>query len=480
MSCYTAFISWPSAPLTESLVRKALLSLPSPFEAVSSPPQTFRKLLQWATYDDINHELTHASEHPVLSSSYIIRKALIRKHFLARCIHSYLVKHEAPMLRAAVPRTWDLEISFADELDDMWADDLWDLAQEMNSVEQGRGRRGKWWILKPGMADRGMGIRLFDSKEALVRIFEGFEEEEEEDEGWESEGKGEGRDDDTAVVTSQLRHFVIQVIPQYNLEYVSTPLLLDPYQVLLNGSTSRPFDKLQGHKFHLRAYCVAHGALKVYLYTRILALFSSKPYSVPEESSCNGGRGGSTVDLAPHLTNTSLQTHRGEEGVRLFDELMGCHILSCPNGGSTIDDDEEDRPVLTAMHLLKIQDQMADVLAETFKAALETPVHFQPLPNAFELYGIDFLVSHGPASPLLSEPNFQVKLLEINAEPAIELTGPRLTWILEDLFVAMGKVCVEPFVRDTPSGSHESWQVGETRHFLRKCLDSEVRGAGGW
>ena len=35
-------------------------------------------------------------------------------------------------------------------------------------------------------------------------------------------------------------------------------------------------------KFHLRAYCVVSGALKVYLYTCILALFSSESFVLPE------------------------------------------------------------------------------------------------------------------------------------------------------------------------------------------------------
>ena len=93
----------------------------------------------------------------------------------------------------------------------------------------------------------------------------------------------------------------------------------------------------------------------------------------------------------------------------------------------------------------------------------------QPLANAFELYGVDFLVEHVASL----QPQFCVKLLEINAEPAIELTGPRLTWALEDLFNAIACVCVDPFVRDVPI---ESWSVGQTRHHLRKCLQATVRG----
>jgi len=117
-------------------------------------------------------------------------------------------------------------------------------------------------------------------------------------------------------------------------------------------------------QFHLRAYCVASGALKLYLYTRILALFSAVPYSSP----LAGEDENLSIDLTPHLTNTSLQTHRGEEGVRLLDELVGCDILS----------DSEHQWKLTAEIVSSIIDQVAATLAETFKAALgDSSVHFQ-------------------------------------------------------------------------------------------------------
>jgi tubulin---tyrosine ligase len=71
-----------------------------------------------------------------------------------------------------------------------------------------------------------------------------------------------------------------------------------------------------------------------------------------------------------------------------------------------------------------------------------------------------------------------VKLLEINAEPAIELTGPRLTWILEDLFVSIGTVCAKPFLEGKPTaGVEEGWKLGETRYNLIKCLEEKVRGS---
>jgi len=106
-------------------------------------------------------------------------------------------------------------------------------------------------------------------------------------------------------------------------------------------------------------YCVASGALKVYHYTRILALFSSEPFALPEA-------GDSNPSLTPHLTNTSLQRDRGETGVRLLDELVGCQILSPGWGRKFTEEDVKD-----------LINQTGELLSETFKAALENPVHFQ-------------------------------------------------------------------------------------------------------
>jgi tubulin--tyrosine ligase len=54
------------------------------------------------------------------------------------------------------------------------------------------------------MADRGMGIRLFNSKDTLQLIFDEFE--------GDSEDEMDGEDSNaTSVVTSQLRHFIVQV-----------------------------------------------------------------------------------------------------------------------------------------------------------------------------------------------------------------------------------------------------------------------------
>ncbi|KAF8973718.1 tubulin-tyrosine ligase family-domain-containing protein [Flammula alnicola] len=435
-----AYVSWPSAPLTNSLVHKALTRISTPISFISEGERSSNQipLLQWCTYDDMDHELAHFQRDTTLSSSYTFRKALIRKHYLSRVIQTYLTKNPHSVLRDACPETFEIEISFVDELDEMWTDELWELGEKLNSG-------ASWYILKPGMADRGMGIRIFHSKEELQRIFESFEEAES-DGGDDEPNEG----NETAVVTSQLRHFVIQ-------EYITMPLLLDPSETV---NKTKGNDELVGRKFHLRVYCVSNGDVQLYLYNRILALFSSAPYCPLDSEEIEDSL---QIDLRPHLTNTALQTEFGESNVRLLDELEGCRILSGAEGGR-----------LRKSNIDTLIAQIKDVLVDTFRAALQNPVHFQALPNAFELYGVDFVVSHIPSN--VANP-FHVKILEINAEPAIELTGPRLTWILEDLFISMAKVCVEPFFADKKDVG-ASWNIGEVQHNFIKCMDESVRGPG--
>ncbi|KAG8695612.1 hypothetical protein FRC08_007661, partial [Ceratobasidium sp. 394] len=212
-----------------------------------------------------------------------------------------------------------------------------------------------------------------------------------------------------------------------------------------------------GRKFHLRVYCVASGALKLYMCSNILALFAVTAYTSPRPSTDDDPN---SIDLSPHLTNTSLQDDVHESSVRLLRELVGCTVLSGPLTGSV---------TLSAEDISGIEDQAAEVLGETFKAALASSVHFQVLPNAFELFGADLLVTH-ISKP--GAPKFQVSLLEINAEPAIELTGARLNWILVDLFKGIAHTCVKPFFED----GTEPAESQDSRQWLRKCLDAEVRG----
>lgn len=205
---FTAYVNWPSAPLTDRLVRNALSQLDPKPEIIVSLPESYRpkKLLQWSTYDVVDHEATLFSGdgNKVLTCVYTIRKALIRKHFLSRATAYFVAKSPNSILRQGVPKTWETEITFADELDEMWTDELYDLGVLLEKEDT-------WMILKPAMASRGMGIRLFHTKDELQAIFAEFDGDEDEDEEDEDESTKKVDDEGTGVVTSHLRHFVIQV-----------------------------------------------------------------------------------------------------------------------------------------------------------------------------------------------------------------------------------------------------------------------------
>ncbi|KAF8309555.1 hypothetical protein DL93DRAFT_2062864 [Clavulina sp. PMI_390] len=484
MPGFTAWSSFPAAPLASSLIKNALnenfpdlqLSESDDHPQEQSPAGPF---LQWSTYDSLSHELTLRYPKTVLSSSYTIRKSLIRKHFLNQCITSYTTKHPDAFLsrHGSLPQTWSIDISFADELDEMWSDELYELRQLLDENEEAPSEERKWFILKPSMSDRGQGIRLFDSVEALVEIFESFEEDEEDEDNEEQEHLAEKPGVDTNVIASQLRHFVIQAS-----EYLSAPLLLDPSRFV--GSATPSSSPAAGRKasihseFHIRAYCIASGALEVFVNPHFLALFAGASYKPPKRDVDEDGSS-TELDLTAHLTNTSLQTPTSDnpdpnDNVRLLSEMVGSPILS-----STV----EESNTLTQEDVDLITRLVYETLADTFRAALESSVHFQTLPNAFELFGADLLVSHTPPSTQKDLPKFTISLLELNAEPAIELTGARLQWILESMFSGVCKACVAPFfsvpTKDVDDNTGE-WKVGATRHGLYKCLSVSVRGAEGW
>jgi len=139
-----AFVSWPSAPLTHRLVISALRKIQREIEIVNSLGKNqYDSLIQWSTYDEIDHELTNARRESVLASSYTFRKAIIRKNYLAHSIYAYLTKNPASILQKATPQTYNLDLAFADELEEKWSDDLYDLGDLLENNPH------TWWILKP-------------------------------------------------------------------------------------------------------------------------------------------------------------------------------------------------------------------------------------------------------------------------------------------------------------------------------------------
>lgn len=94
----------------------------------------------------------------------MIRKALIRKHYLAHSLNVFATKQSdeevGKRIRGLTPKTWRIEIQFADELDELLVDDLFDLDLELKKNEErekeidqggeGKGKENqdiKWFIV---------------------------------------------------------------------------------------------------------------------------------------------------------------------------------------------------------------------------------------------------------------------------------------------------------------------------------------------
>ena len=103
-----------------------------------------------ADYDLLSFKLPHANPTQYLISSYIYRKALIRKHQLHLTIIEYLAKcrHrgvESILAHGGWPIGWNVELQFADELDEMWVDELYDLGEVLKENET-LGEEQKRWV----------------------------------------------------------------------------------------------------------------------------------------------------------------------------------------------------------------------------------------------------------------------------------------------------------------------------------------------
>ena len=99
-----------------------------------------------ADYDLLSFDKPHADPESYLISSYIYRKALIRKHQLHLTITEYLAKARYKGVQSVLdrpengggggwPEGWNVEIQFADELDEMWVDELYELGEALQANE---------------------------------------------------------------------------------------------------------------------------------------------------------------------------------------------------------------------------------------------------------------------------------------------------------------------------------------------------------
>lgn len=424
---------------------------PSYISSLSSLPQPSSRLLQIMPYESLNFDHHVSYPRSSLANAYIIRKSLIRKHHLHNTITHWLVKNPKDQtidLRRHVPLTVTFELDYAEFLDEALTE-CFELHNSFADNRQRRvdGRHEEWWILKPSLSDQGHGIRLFSSYDDLLSIFEEWEAEEDSDVSSagsspsDEASSANGESGTRGIMTSQLRHFIAQ-------RYLHPPLTLSAIASGDHWPT--------GHKFHIRTYVLAVGALQVYVWKEMLALFARSPYTVPRASDTD--QDGTVITAAAmarggHLTNTCLQSSSSHD-----DEK----------------DEEESRLYIHALLDLPLDHEA--VLAQIYRitatlflsAATTQSIHFQALPNSFEIFGLDFMIDEKGI----------VFLLEVNAFPDFKQTGKRLMErVVGGLWSATLGIILGRSYRDVTGDEHGESQ-GRTWRWGDGSADEDKKKAG--
>lgn len=404
-------------------------------------------LLQFAAKDSL--DLEQAFHQPrMLISTYVTRDALTRKHLLGQTYATWAAKHPACLLQTNVKTIANLELNPSESIYDVLEDTPLGNILEKNETKTNPADR-VWWMLRPDLSDGSQDLRLFSTVDELQAAFDDFDAEYErehaqsaapaveasapaQEEESAAAAASDEKDDDHHHDASLARQsgggwsswFQITVTTEEHTDVVAPKR-----HVVAQRYVSRPLT-FDGCKFQVSAYVVAVGALRVYVYQPMLALFAAKPFAAPWEQAAGGG------DLDAHSTY--------DGNVRLFWDLP-------------------DKP---AGWKQSVYAQVCAITGEVFSAAAskEMGAHFQPLPQSFEVFAVNFAVDHAG----------KAMLADIRASPDMlhqTECGTKLSGLVQGLFEEVADVAVKPFFA-------EGQEVGpevEGSERLKKVLDLDCK-----
>lgn len=382
----------PSAPSTPSVflrcdcpytyhhLNTAFMKRPYTLLPPSASPSSILSAAIWCDeYESLDWGAVLGPPYRICSN-FCIRKGLGRKSNLASTLSHYLARHPESPLAASFPPTQILDVYSAFHARPRWLDARSALTEALFEAEEAMERAGPGvpWILKPSLTNKGAGIVIVHSMEEVEAC---------------------------VVEEQEVGQWVLQ-------RYVNNTLLL-------------PLPTGGSHKFHVRLYCAAIGALEVHVFREALLLLAPSLYT-PDD----------TGDTSAHITNTCVSTaspHFHEDlHVRCLSELGS--ILS---GGGNVDVDGIQGRVK------KLYADMCTVVAHCFAAQEGKAAGYQPLPLSWELYGVDFLVGE----------DWVPILLEFNPTPDVRQTGDRLDGIIGTLFEGLLTLALD--TRRVPEGGEE-------------------------
>ncbi|KAM7185109.1 putative tubulin--tyrosine ligase PBY1 [Rhypophila sp. PSN 637] len=392
-------------------------------------PEDAPYVFQYCGGQELNqHFALHNKTAKGLINAYPNSDALARKDHLAAVIDFWSTKRPDSILRNHCPDTVRLNLDYAEYVEDalMAADDLTLLSSLEENAEKPASER-EWWILKPALVDCGAGIRLFSTIDELASNLELVEYDVDSDSESRSDSGGgdsyvsspveevsdteQDDDDGTVTPTRSISSSSPCSSPTTSISSrASSPLDHEAkaekpprYTFVENGripsSEMRAFvaqrylarpSTIEGRKWHVRAYVLCVGRLRVFVYREMLALLAGEDYAPPWEN----------PSLKASLTNTALQDVETVEEKRTMRNFW-----------NEVDE---------FSHEWKegVFDQISGVVAELFKGAVNTMAdRFIVLDKCFELFAVDFLVDQDGLA----------WLLEVNETPAFydhPVTGP--------------------------------------------------------
>lgn len=166
--------------------------------------------------------------------------------------------------------------------------------------------------------------------------------------------------------------------------------------------------------------------------------------------------------------------------VRLFWDLEGMTPLAATSDGKW-----SPRPKVTREWLEATFAKCGEVIAECVRAGAECgSFGLQLMPNAFEIFGVDLILSFPPAAEGADLPTPDVTLLEFNASPDFVQSGDALKPRLLDMFKGVARIAIAPFfniktVDEEEEADKSEQQIGEERHAWTLVGKGAVRASWG-
>ncbi|KAL4731445.1 hypothetical protein ACLX1H_000412 [Fusarium chlamydosporum] len=388
----------------------------------SELPEDADTIFQLLNGWELNHHFAvlNRAKHGLLNA-YPNSDALARKDHMAKVVDYWVTKRPDSILKGHSPATVKLSLDYSEYVEDALAaaDDL-TLLYSLEDNEAKDASERDWWILKPAMIDCGHGIRIFSTIDELADNLELAADISEEDEGTEDgvevevevvETKDESDSDSDGFHPSlsapglNSLDALITATGKLSVTAVDKEIMSDAEKIqnLTIGENKRipsallrdfvaqqyivSIPPVDGRKWHVRAYVLSVGRLKVHVFNEMLALLALDDYEPPWKN----------PSLKSSLTNTALQDEEefiSKESMRDFWKL---------------DDD-----LLPGDWKISVFEQACQVSGELLRAAAHTMADkFTPLDKCYELFAIDFLVdTKGTAW-----------LLEVNETPAFYEQG---------------------------------------------------------